>query len=70
MAALSTFLSFAAGARFERTACPQCGETLLAPEWSEHVSERCIRHYWTCESCGYGFESSIYLAVPAAEPAR
>jgi ribosomal protein L37AE/L43A len=41
--------------------CAQCGEMLLAPEWSEHVNERCVRHLWTCESCGYQFETTVYL---------
>jgi len=41
--------------------CAQCGDTLVAPEWSEHVNERCVRHLWSCEACGYEFETSIYL---------
>ena len=52
----------AAGAQFFRSnSCPQCGDKLLAPEWSEHVNERCIRHFWSCEACSYEFESSVYL---------
>jgi len=43
------------------TECAQCGETLFAPEWSEHVTERCVRHCWSCDSCGYQFETSVYL---------
>src|SRR5215831_4223678 len=43
------------------TPCAQCGDALLAPEWSEHVSERCVRHLWTCETCGYEFETTVYL---------
>jgi C4-type Zn-finger protein len=54
----------AAGAQFFRSnSCPQCGDKLLAPEWSEHVNERCIRHFWSCEACGYEFESSVYLSA-------
>ena len=41
--------------------CAQCGDALVAPEWSEHVNERCVRHLWSCEACGYEFETSIYL---------
>src|SRR6266496_231253 len=40
------------------TPCAQCGDALLAPEWSEHVNERCVRHLWTCETCGYQFETT------------
>jgi ribosomal protein L37AE/L43A len=42
--------------------CAQCGDALVAPEWSEHVNERCVRHLWSCEACGYEFETSIYLS--------
>jgi len=43
--------------------CAQCGERLLAPEWSEHVNERCVRHVWACESCGYQFETMVFLEL-------
>jgi transcription elongation factor Elf1 len=43
------------------TPCAQCGDALLAPEWSEHINERCVRHLWTCETCGYQFETTVYL---------
>ena len=45
------------------TPCAQCGEELFAPEWSEHVNERCIRHLWTCDACGYQFETTVYLGL-------
>jgi ribosomal protein L37AE/L43A len=47
--------------RSHQLPCAQCGDALVAPEWSEHVSERCVRHLWSCEACGYEFETSIYL---------
>lgn len=60
--------SDAPGSTFLRAnACKQCGERLLAPTWSEHVNERCVRHVWQCDACGYGFESQVYLAVPVRE---
>jgi hypothetical protein len=53
-------------ARFARsrpmTECTQCGEFLFVPEWSEHVDERCVRHLWECEACGYAFETTISYA--------
>ena len=52
----------AAGPRYF-TPCAQCGDTLFAPEWSEHVNERCVRHFWSCDACGYQFETSVYLAM-------
>jgi hypothetical protein len=45
-----------------KNACPQCCRLLLAPEWSEYLSERCVRHAWSCDACGYEFETSVYFA--------
>lgn len=50
----------------ELTSCARCGETLVAPTWSEHVSERCVRHLWECEACGYKFETAVYFQARAA----
>ncbi len=36
---------------------------LLAPAVSEHVNENLVRHFWTCESCGYGFHTSVRLTA-------
>lgn len=49
-----------------RNNCPQCGGWLLAPEWSEYLSERCVRHVWACDACSYEFETSVYFAAQAA----
>ena len=46
--------------------CPQCGEWLLAPEWSEFRSERCVRHTWSCDACRYAFETDVFFAAAAA----
>jgi ribosomal protein L37AE/L43A len=48
------------------TQCAQCGDPLVAPEWSEHVNERCVRHLWSCEACGYEFETAVYLEESTA----
>ena len=45
------------------TECAQCGATIIAPEWSEHLSERCVRNVWSCETCGYQFEHTAYLSA-------
>jgi hypothetical protein len=42
-------------------ACVQCDDTLIAPNWSEYVSEHHVRHSWSCDSCGYRFETSDHL---------
>jgi hypothetical protein len=42
--------------------CAQCGADMIAPELSEHVSERRVRNLWSCEACGYRFEDTVYFA--------
>jgi hypothetical protein len=44
--------------------CAQCGEWLLAPDWSEYFNDRCVRHTWACDACGYQFETAVFFAVP------
>jgi ribosomal protein L37AE/L43A len=46
--------------------CAQCGELFIAARWSEHLSERCVRHVWECDACGYQFETAIYLSADMA----
>jgi hypothetical protein len=48
--------------------CIRCGQTLIAPEWSEYVSELCVHHAWICDDCGVRFETSDHLHFP--EPRR
>ena len=48
--------------------CAQCGGAIVAPEWSEHWSERCIRNVWSCEACGYQFEHMVYFSAPKIQP--
>ena len=48
--------------------CGQCGAAIVAPEWSEHRSERCVRNVWFCEACGYRFENTIYYSAPRIQP--
>jgi uncharacterized protein with PIN domain len=45
--------------------CPQCNECLLAPDWSEFINERRVRHTWSCEACGYAFETDVFFAAAA-----
>jgi hypothetical protein len=39
--------------------CPQCSAHLLAPQWSE-LTEVWARHKWSCETCRYKFETTVY----------
>lgn len=45
--------------------CAQCGADMIAPEWSEHVSDHCVRNFWSCEACGYRLKDTVYF--PASE---
>jgi DNA-directed RNA polymerase subunit M/transcription elongation factor TFIIS len=43
--------------------CAQCGAAIIAPQWSEYLSDDRVRNVWSCEDCGYEFEHTIYLAA-------
>ena len=47
------------------TTCIQCGDALIAPEWSEYVSEQLVLNLWSCTKCGCRFETSGYLPADA-----
>lgn len=49
--------------------CAQCGDKLAAPEWSEYLDDRRIRHLWCCDACGYEFESEVCYREPGAQAA-
>jgi len=51
---------------FARPACPQCGETQLAPEHSEFVRDGVIHHSWACDSCGHEFRTTVEINRDAA----
>jgi hypothetical protein len=46
--------------------CAQCGVRLFAPEWSEQIDDRRVRHLWACEACGYDFETLVRFPAKAA----
>jgi len=39
--------------------CTQCGDIMFMPEWSEYLSEYRVRHLWSCDTCGYRFETVV-----------
>jgi rubredoxin len=49
-------------ATYSKNHCPQCGEWLLAPDWSEYFNDRCVRHTWSCQACSYEFETAVFFA--------
>jgi hypothetical protein len=51
---------------YDKNTCQQCQAWLLAPDWSEYLNERCVRHTWSCEACGYEFETTIFFSTAEA----
>jgi hypothetical protein len=51
---------------YSKNNCPQCNEWLLAPDWSEYLNDRCVRHTWSCEACSYQFETTVFFPAEAA----
>jgi primosomal protein N' len=51
-------------------ACIRCNERLIAPKWSEYVSEHHVRHSWFCESCGHQLETLTAVRGSTSTKAR
>ncbi len=51
---------------YSKNNCPQCSGWLLAPDWSEYLNDRCVRHTWSCEACNYQFETTVFFPAEAA----
>jgi len=45
-----------------RNHCPQCNAVLIAADWSEYIDDCCVRHSWSCDDCGYEFETTVYAS--------
>jgi hypothetical protein len=43
--------------------CAQCGKQIFAPDWSEYLDDRHVRHLWACEACDYQFETLVRFPV-------
>ena len=48
-------------ATYDKNICPQCSAWLLAPDWSEHLNKRCVRHSWSRDVCGHGLETAVFF---------
>jgi transcription elongation factor Elf1 len=35
---------------------------VFAPEVSQHVDETRVQHVWSCDSCGFMFETSVQVS--------
>jgi len=46
--------------------CNRCGDSLIAPEWAEYLSEeRLVLNLWCCMNCGNRFETEAFAPVDA-----
>lgn len=44
--------------------CERCGETPVAPEWSEYFSEeQVVINLWSCAACGNRFETEGFEPI-------
>ena len=41
--------------------CAQCGDLLVAPEWSEYEDEHHVLNLWSCTKCGLEFELEAFV---------
>jgi ribosomal protein L37AE/L43A len=48
------------------TTCAKCCEALIAPDWSEFVSERLVINLWSCTKCGDCFETVARMPADVA----
>ena len=46
--------------------CAECGELVIAPNSSAHVSNHEVRHFWSCDNCGHEIEMVVNLRINAA----
>jgi hypothetical protein len=50
-----------------RLLCPRCQDLIIAATQSQHVSVNEIRHWWTCETCGHEFRTTVRWLPSLAE---
>ena len=50
-----------------RSFCPECHDLMIAAAMSQLVNRDVVRHFWTCESCGHEFRTTVHLPALAAE---
>jgi predicted RNA-binding Zn-ribbon protein involved in translation (DUF1610 family) len=43
--------------------CPNCSAYIIAATWSERLSDRCVRNVWSCDVCGFEFETAATFTM-------
>jgi DNA-directed RNA polymerase subunit M/transcription elongation factor TFIIS len=62
----ATAPSFSAGTD-QPAFCPECRDLMISAAKSQHVREDVVRHWWSCESCGHEFRTTVQLPSINAE---
>jgi DNA-directed RNA polymerase subunit M/transcription elongation factor TFIIS len=47
--------------------CPECHDLMVAATTSQHVGEDVVRHWWSCESCGHEYPTTVTLPALNAD---
>ena len=48
----------------DQMTCNKCGNSLVAPEFSEAFSEeQLVINFWSCRNCGNKFETEVSVAA-------
>jgi RNase P subunit RPR2 len=55
---------------FMRSFCPECHDLMISAAMSQHVNADVIHHWWTCESCGHQFRTTVQLPPLQAQAAE
>jgi len=50
--------------------CPECNDLMVAAARSQHLDENVVRHWWSCESCGHKFRTTVHLPALSADAWR
>lgn len=45
--------------------CAECGEALIAPDWSEFATECLVLYLWSCAKSGDRFETEVCVSADA-----
>jgi ribosomal protein L37AE/L43A len=53
--------------RYWGNPCAQCGAIIIAAEWSEYLTDQCVRNVWSCDDCGYHFENMVDFNAAKAQ---
>jgi Zn ribbon nucleic-acid-binding protein len=43
--------------------CVQCGDLLIAPEWSEYEDDQHLVNLWSCSNCGCHFQTEALVTT-------